>query len=84
MRKDAKKVVRECQICQVTKHETSMPAGLLQPLPIPHQPWTDIFMDFIDGLPISKGLFVMFIVVDKFTKFSYFFHFSSLHSSASS
>lgn len=33
MKKDVKKLVRECQICQVNKNETSFPTGLLQPLP---------------------------------------------------
>lgn len=35
MRKDIKKLVRECQVCQVNKSENVMSPGLLQPLPIP-------------------------------------------------
>lgn len=34
MRKDFKKLVKECEVCQVNKYETSMLAGLLQPLSI--------------------------------------------------
>lgn len=30
-------------------------------------------MDFIDGLPASKGLSVVFTIVDRFTKFANFF-----------
>jgi hypothetical protein len=35
MRRDIKLFVQNCEICQVRKHETDHPLGLLQPLPIP-------------------------------------------------
>lgn len=72
MKRDIKQMVRECDTCQAVKYETSHPARLLQPLPIPQQPWTDISLDFIDGLPISKGFNVIFVVVDHFSKYAHF------------
>jgi hypothetical protein len=68
--------VRSCHICQQAKPERTLPAGLLQPLPIPSQPWEMASMDFIDGLPPSRKFNCILVVVDKLTKFA---HFIPLH-----
>ena len=57
--------VQACDTCQRNKHYTSTIAGLLQPLPISNQVWEDIAMDFIEGLPRSKGYNAIFVVVDR-------------------
>jgi hypothetical protein len=72
MRKDIKKFVRECSVCQENKHETVLSPGLLQPLLIPNRVWFDISMDFIEGLPLSHGFSVIFVVVDRLTKYGHF------------
>jgi hypothetical protein len=42
--------ISECVTSQQNKSEHTLPAGLLQPLPIPEQKWESISMDFITGL----------------------------------
>ncbi|TYK03666.1 general transcription factor 3C polypeptide 3 isoform X1 [Cucumis melo var. makuwa] len=65
MKKDIKKYCEECLICQKNKTLALSLAGLLTPLEIPDTIWTDISMDFIDGLPKSVGFEVIFVVVDR-------------------
>ena len=72
MGKDLKQFIKECDVCQRLKSETCLPAGLLQPLVIPNRPWLDISMDFVERLPKSQQKLVVFVVVDKFTKYVHF------------
>ena len=65
MRREIFSFVVACDICQRNKHEIVLCPGLLQALPIPEHNWTDIPMDFIEGLPKSGGKQVIFVVVDR-------------------
>jgi hypothetical protein len=64
--------VRSCVVCQRNKTEALHPAGLLQPLEVPQQVWSDISMDFIEGLPRVHGKSVILTVVDRFSKHAHF------------
>jgi hypothetical protein len=75
MKKYLKKFIRECLVCQKNKSEKTLPAGLLQPIAIPARIWSDISLDFVEGLPLSQGHSVILFVVDRLSKYS---HFTSL------
>jgi RNase H-like domain found in reverse transcriptase/Reverse transcriptase (RNA-dependent DNA polymerase)/Integrase zinc binding domain/Chromo (CHRromatin Organisation MOdifier) domain/gag-polyprotein putative aspartyl protease len=54
MQKDIEDYVRGCQVCAAVKSRQKAPAGLLQPLPIPHRPWEVITLDLMGPLPMSE------------------------------
>ncbi|XP_061355955.1 26S proteasome regulatory subunit 8 homolog A-like isoform X1 [Gastrolobium bilobum] len=72
LRRDLKRYIRECETCQRNKADLSLPAGLLQPLPVPAQVWEDLSRDFVEGLPNSGGKTIIYVVVDRFSKYSHF------------
>ena len=64
--------MRVCSICQCHKPDLAPYPGLLLPLTIPTKIWTDISMDFIEGLPSSQGKTVTWVVIDRLSKFGHF------------
>lgn len=72
MKRDILAFVQQCVTCQRNKYQNLQPVGLLQPLSIPEQIWADISMDFIEGLPKVKGKSVLFVVVDRLSKYAHF------------
>jgi len=73
--------VKECDVCQRSKHQTLSAVGLLQPLLIPQLIWQEVSMNFIFRLPKSQGYEVIMVVVDGLSKYAHFVlvkhHFSS-------
>ena len=72
MKLDIKRFMQECLICQQAKTSHLHLAGLLNPLPIPHQVWEEVAMDFITHLPSSFGYSVIMVVIDRLSKYAHF------------
>ena len=70
--KMVREFLRNCTVCQQYKTENIASPGLLQPLPVPKSIFSDISMDFVEGLPKSSGKDVIMVVVDRLTKYSHF------------
>jgi len=72
MRRDVERVCGKCITCKQAKSRV-LSHGLYTPLPIPSEPWVDLSMDFVLGLPRSKrGKDSVFVVVDRFSKMAHF------------
>ncbi|KAA0057648.1 putative polyprotein [Cucumis melo var. makuwa] len=72
MRKDVNKVCKQCFKCKEAKSKTQ-PHGLYTPLDVPNEPWVDISMDFVLGLPKTRRHHdSIFVVVDRFSKMARF------------
>jgi hypothetical protein len=71
MRPDVERLVACCTTCQKAKSRLNN-HGLYMPLPVPTSPWIDISMDFVLGLPRTKGRDNIFVVVDRFSKMAHF------------
>lgn len=72
MKGDIARMVAQCDVCQRQKYSTLAPSGLLQPLELPNKVWSEVTMDFIGGLPKSEGFSVIFVVVDRLSKYAHF------------
>ena len=73
MKKDVLQYVARCLICQNIKAERVKYPGKLQPIDAPQMQWECISMDFITGLPMSRGFDSIFVVVDMLTKVAHLF-----------
>ncbi|CAI7899456.1 unnamed protein product, partial [Closterium sp. NIES-53] len=70
---DVQQFVTSYDTCQRMKSSKQKKAGLLQPLPVPEQPWQVVSLDFITGLPsTSRGHDSILVVIDKFSKMGHF------------
>lgn len=72
MDKTITQYVKNCHICKRSKPTRDAYNGLLQPIPIGSQPWQDISLDFITGLPLCEGNNAILVVACRLTKERHF------------
>ena len=68
MDKEVLRYVNNCHDCRRAKAFTDTYNGVLIPLPIPQQPWQDLSLDFVTGLPTDQGQDTILVVVCRLTK----------------
>jgi len=67
--KDVRKYTASCPQCLRNKSSNQAPAGLLHPLPVPHERFSDIAMDFVGPLPKSNGYDMILVITDRLTNY---------------
>ncbi len=73
MAKDIASFVKTCLHCQRSKASNAKPTGLLQPLPVPQDRWSEVTMDFITGLPCTpRGYDAVMVMCDRLSKMVHF------------
>ncbi|KAL0146514.1 hypothetical protein M9458_058145 [Cirrhinus mrigala] len=78
LRSDTITFIKNCSVCNTSKTPRQLPAGLLQPLPVPNRPWSHIAVDFVTDLPSSHGQTTILSVIDRFSKGCRFIPFPKL------
>ena len=68
---------QRCAICKRSKAPRHKPYGTLSSLPIPEYKWSDLTLDFIEGLPPSRDwngavYNAILVVVDRLTKMTHY------------
>ena len=72
MKRDVERICGRCITCRQAKSRVQ-PHGWYTPLPIPGEPWVDLSMEFLLGLPRTRhGRDSIFVVVDRFSKMAHF------------
>ncbi|NEY13663.1 hypothetical protein DDE04_09185 [Bifidobacterium pseudocatenulatum] len=72
MIRDMHRIIERRITCKKAKSKEAH-HGLYMPMPVPDQPWIDLSMDFVLGLPrTQRGKDSILVVVDRFSKMAHF------------
>lgn len=79
-REEVKEIMKTCDIFQRHKYDDDIFPGLVQPLKVPETAWISISMDFVKGLPKLIGKSIIWVMVNRFTKYAHFIGLSQPYS----
>ena len=72
LKKDVARIVAQCRTCQLVMAKKQN-TGLYTILPVPHEPWKDVSIDFVLRLSrTARGHDYILVVVDRFSKMTHF------------
>ena len=72
MKKDVARIIVQCRTCQLAKAKKQN-TGLYTSLFVPREPWKDVSMDFVLGLPwTARGHDYILVVIERFSKMTHF------------
>ena len=71
MRSNFQDYIRRCHLCQMNKQPTTLPDGIVTPLPILREPFSSISIVLIGPFPSDKKKELILIVLNRFTGFTY-------------
>ena len=60
--------IARCERCQRAEPDRHARQTALKHMPVGNEPWQEISMDFVVGLPDSDGFNAILVVVDRFSK----------------
>jgi hypothetical protein len=72
MHETVRRYVASCHVCSRIKASREKYHGLLKPLPVPDRRWKHISVDFVTGLPDSRGRTNIMVVVCRLCKKAHF------------
>ena len=72
MHRVLKRYIQNCHTCRRANYSREAYNGILNPLPVPERAWKDISMDYVVGLPTSKGKNAILVVMFRLTKMRHF------------
>ena len=71
IRNDVRDYMRRCHLCQMNKQPTTLPDGIVTPLPVPRKPFSSIAIDLAGPFPSNNKKEIILVVLDRLTGFTY-------------